>query len=320
MKRALVTGGAGFVGASLARRLLRDGHDVHLLVRPGSDLWRLAELRGDARLHEASLEDADGLRRAVRDARPDWIFHLAAHGAYAWQTDAERMIRTNVGGLVHLVDAAAERGFQALVNAGSSSEYGFRASPPREDEPLAPNSLYAVTKAAATHLCRFTALARGLRMPTLRLYSVYGPWEEPGRLMPALVLHGLERKLPPLASPTTAHDFVEVEDVVDAFVRAASEPGDGPDAIYNVGTGVQTSLERLVGIARAVLGIPEQPAWGSMPARPWDTASWVADPGRIGTALGWKATRSVEEGIAGLASWLAAHPEHHERYRRGASR
>jgi len=104
VKRALVTGAAGFVGASLARRLVRDGHEVHLLVRPGADVWRLSGLGDAARLHEASLEDADALRRAMRAGRPEWIFHLGAYGAYSWQDDAGRMIRTNVDGFLNLVE------------------------------------------------------------------------------------------------------------------------------------------------------------------------------------------------------------------------
>ena len=83
MKRVLMTGGAGFVGANLARRLLHDGHELHLLIRPAHTAWRIEPIRRDVHLHTVDLTDADGLARVVTDVRPEWVFHVAAHGAYS---------------------------------------------------------------------------------------------------------------------------------------------------------------------------------------------------------------------------------------------
>lgn len=168
-KRALVTGASGFVGAVLARRLLAGGHDVHLLVRPDSDsnTWRLQGL--DAPRHAIDLADDVRLTTLVRSVRPEWIFHLAAHGAYSSQKDSRRMVRVNVIGTMNLVEAALDVGFEALVNTGSSSEYGFTDHPPSEDERAEPNSAYALTKLSQTMFCRFTAKKHDVHMPTLRL-------------------------------------------------------------------------------------------------------------------------------------------------------
>src|ERR1019366_3585260 len=157
MKRVIVTGATGFVGANLARRLLRDGHEVHLLVRPNYQPWRIEEIRSDVRLHELHLHDAEGVARVVSQIRPDWVFHLAVHGAYSWQTDWEQMVRTNIQGTMSLVSACLKTGFEAFVNTGSSSEYGFMNHAPAESEPVEPNSHYAITKVAATLFCRHTA-------------------------------------------------------------------------------------------------------------------------------------------------------------------
>ena len=121
-RRVLVTGGTGFVGANLVRRLLADGHAVHCLVRPEHAGWRLADVKRDVELHRASLDDRRAVERAVRKAKPDWIFHLAAHGAYSWETDVDRIFATNVTGTVNLLRAGLATGFEAFVNAGSSSE------------------------------------------------------------------------------------------------------------------------------------------------------------------------------------------------------
>src|SRR5258708_34481651 len=240
-KRALVTGGTGFVGANLVRRLLAEGHEVGLLVRKGHDPWRLADASASVHWIEANLEERAALASVVADFRPQWIFHLAAHGAYSWQRDSASILRTNVLGTANLLDACLGTGFEAFVNAGSSSEYGFKDHPPREDEVLEPTSTYAVAKAAATLYCAQPAHAAGAPVSTLRLYSVYGPWEEPQRFIPQLVARGLEGLLPPLASPDTARDCVYVTGVCDAYVRlarSAIEPGSGS----NLRTGVPAPL------------------------------------------------------------------------------
>jgi nucleoside-diphosphate-sugar epimerase len=313
--RALVTGAAGFVGAVLARRLLADGHALTLLVAPDGDHWRLGELGDDADVMAVDLRDADAVERALRQAQPELVFHLAAHGAYSWQQSLPRMIATNVAGTANVVEAAVAAGARAIVNAGTSSEYGLKDHAPPESELPEPNSAYAVTKAAATLYGGWIARARDVALTTLRLYSAYGPWEEPRRLVPALVVHGLERRLPPLVDPATARDFVYVEDVAEAFVRAAQHARPGEGAVYNVGSGAQTTLRELVEAARAVFGIAEQPGWGSFPARRWDTDVWVADPSRIHAELGWHARTPVADGLDATARWLGATPELAARYR-----
>jgi UDP-glucose 4-epimerase len=313
--RALVSGAAGFIGAVLARRLLAAGHPVTLLTSPGGDDWRVEQLRADAELLAVDLRDAEAIAAAVRRARPDWVFHLAAHGAYSWQGSLARMIETNVAGAANLVEAALDGGAQAIVSAGTSSEYGLQDHAPSERELPEPNSAYAVTKAAATLYCGWIARSRGAAVTTLRLYSAYGPWEEPRRLVPTLVAHGLEGRLPPLVDPATARDFVYVEDVADAFLLAAERARPGEGAVYNVGSGVQTTLGELVEAARRVLAIAARPDWGSHPPRGWDTDVWVADPCRIAAELGWRARTPIEDGLAATAAWLTAHPQLGERYR-----
>ena len=175
-RRVLVTGAAGFVGANLARRLLADGHTVHVLLRPGSDPWRLEDIRQHLEAHEADLADEETIVSHCARLQPEWIFHLAAYGAYASQVDARRMVRTNVLGTSNLVNAALRVGFEAFVNTGSSSEYGLKDHGPSETEAIEPNSYYAVTKASATMQCQSIARRRRAPIRTLRLYSVYGPY------------------------------------------------------------------------------------------------------------------------------------------------
>ena len=302
--RVAITGGTGFIGANLARRALADGHEVHLLLREAHDPWRIEQLGRDVRRHTVDLSDAQAVANVLRAARAEWVFHLAAYGAYPSQTDPGQAVRTNVLGTIRLLEAAREAGAAAFVSAGSSSEYGFKDHAPSEEERPDPNSLYAVTKVAAAAYSAWVSRRDAARAVTLRLYSAYGPWEEPTRFVPQLVLAGLEGRLPALVDPRVARDFIHVDDVCEAFVRAATAPDLPPGAIYNIGTGSQTSIGDAVALARELMGVAAEPAWGSMPDRTWDTSVWVADPRRAARELGWTAKVPFRDGLARTIDWF----------------
>ena len=314
MKRVVVTGGTGFVGANLVRRLIADGHQTHLLVRPEFASWRIDSIRDRITTHEISLSDADAVTSALRAIEPAWIFHLAAYGAYSWQTDEAQMHETNVVGTQNLLRAALDAGVESFVNTGSSSEYGRQDHAPAETEPVSPDTPYAKTKSIATAMGLLVAEMHEMRVYSLRLYSAYGPFEDPRRFLPSLIVHGRRGRFPTLVSPQTARDFVHVDDVVDACLLAAQRGHGEPGAIYNVGTGVQTTMSEAVEVARRVLSIPDEPQWGSMPARVWDTDTWVADSRKIRTELGWEPRSTFEDGFRQMAAWLDEHPELKDRY------
>jgi nucleoside-diphosphate-sugar epimerase len=307
-KRVILTGGSGFIGANLARRLLEDGHELHLLVRPSEARWRLDSVVGDIHFHDLALQQQELVEEVVTGIDPHWIFHLAAHGSYSTQQDVQNIVTTNFNGTVNLVEACLKTGFEAFVNAGSSSEYGHKSHAPKESELPEPNSHYAASKAAATLYCQFTANSQKRRLTTLRLYSVYGPWEEPTRLMPTLMLYGLRGELPPLVSPTIARDFVYVDDVIEAFLMAAETTTDDYGCVFNIGTGIQTPLHELVESVRRQFEITSQAEWGSMPDRHWDTDVWVADPSSVKADLGWKPSHTIDEGLRQFLKWLQTDP------------
>ncbi len=304
-KRVVISGAGGFVGANLVRSALSRGGEVHALVRPGSSDWRLREVENIAHVHTIDLLHGDNLLSLMRDIRPHWVVHTASHGAYSWQEDADRILAVNVLGTSHLLTAALAAGVEVFVNTGSSSEYGLKDHPPAEDEPLSPNSVYAVGKASASLLCQHLAEREHAYIPTLRLYSVYGPWEEPRRFIPTLIRAARAGRLPDLADPRTARDFVFVGDVVEAYfsVLQGQPKGGVHGPVYNVGSGRQRTLAEVVAEAREVFGISEEPRWQSLPSRPWDTLTWVANPERIGREHGWRAKVGFREGLLATALW-----------------
>ena len=150
---------------------------------------------------------------------------------------------------------------------------------------------------------------------TLRLYSIYGPWEVPGRLIPALVREATRDRPPSLVGPDTARDFVYVNDCCEARPRGAQRCAAGsPGATLNIGSGRQTRLQELVELARETLGVTAIPEWSTMEQREWDTKVWASDPRAAFEQLGWTASTDLGDGLARTAAWLQARPTLWERY------
>ena len=202
-------------------------------------------------------------------------------------------------------------GVDAFVHAGSSSEYGFKDHPPGEKEWLEPNSYYAVGKAAATLLCRYVGEARRLRTATLRLYSVYGPWEDPGRLVPrfcALCWMGgcprwSIRALRATSSMSTMPSTPSCSRLKVPHPASTTSAADD-----------RRRLRQLVQMARRIFAVDVEPQWGTMERRSWDATVWVADPRRAQEELGWAASRTIDDGLRLTADWLQSRPEMRERY------
>jgi nucleoside-diphosphate-sugar epimerase len=307
-RRVFVTGGTGFIGANLVRRLHALGAVPHLLVRENSDWSRLLDLRSVIQSYTGNVCDPRSLQQALREATPEYCFHMASYGSSSWQTD-EKIIRSvTCDGIDNLIRACLAVGCGTLVNAGSSSEYGLKDYPPREDEGLEPNSAYAAAKGEATACCQRAARNHGLHAPTARLYSVYGPWESTRRFVPAMLRAALNNTWPPLVNANVARDFVYVDDAIDLLLQMAERTDLPGDAIYNVGTGAQTTIGDAVSLTRDTLDVKEEPKWGTMPDREWDTTCWVSNPEKAKTTFGWQ-PRDFSTGIRQTIDWLRQHPD-----------
>jgi len=305
LENVLLTGASGFVGANLARDLLARGKNVHLLLRPQAKLWRIHDLLPHVRVYWVDMNDAEGIKAAVQAIRPHTIYHLAVYGAYPSQTNMRLSLETNLIGTMNLIEACTATDFAVFLNTGSSSEYGFQDHAPREDELPQPNSDYAFAKTAATLYCAYQSRRLGRPISTLRLYSVYGPYEEGTRLLPTLIKRGLNGDWPPMADPRIARDFIYIDDVCAAYraVESVKELG----AVFNVGTGIQTTLGQVAETARAVLGLTGEPPWGDYAPRAWDTSVWVADPARLRQACAWTPQFDFQTGFATMVAWFREH-------------
>lgn len=301
-ERVLITGASGFVGACLAHTLVAAGHDVHLLLRPESNTWRLRDLRGQYTHQPGDLRDLACVRAAVAASRPEVIYHLATHGAYPAQRDRTTILATNLLGTANLLDALHGWDYRALVNVGSSSEYGHKDGPMREGDRLEPRSDYGVTKAAATLLCQAEAY-QGRPVVTVRIFSAYGRWEDASRLVPYVMGCCFRGEAPNVTAGCQPRDFIYVEDVIRLLWTASEVPA-ARGQILNAGTGRQHTVRDMIETIVSVCGRGRVSAkFGAETARSDEPRTWVADIARTTNLTGWKPRYDLRGGIERMWSW-----------------
>jgi UDP-glucose 4-epimerase len=311
--KALVTGGAGFIGSTLVDRLLAEGHGVDVIddLSSGS-LANLADARAD-RSHTFSFHQIDIREGAVTDLiarrKPDVVFHLAAQADVRVSVarpafDAE----VNVVGSLHVLEGARQAGSRKVVFASSGGTiYGAPEPsdlPITEHQPQRPISPYGVAKkVVGDYLYAYREL-HSLEFTALALANVYGPRQDPhGEAGVVAIFAGRLLAGDPctiFGDGSQTRDFVFVDDVVDAFVRAADK---GTGLLANIGTGVETSVNHLYDTMARAAGV-DAPAVHA-PARPGELDRSALDPGKAGLYLGWKPWTTLDEGARAVLDWFS---------------
>jgi nucleoside-diphosphate-sugar epimerase len=299
--KVLVTGATGFVGACLARRMVEQGYEVHVFSREKSNRWRIADLADRLVDHFVDLTDADCVQTAIERVRPDGIFHLATYGGFADQQDTTAIVGANFLGTVNLLRACERVGFQFFINTGSSSEYGIKQEPMRETTIAEPIGDYGVSKLAATVFCQSEAVQKNLPIFTIRLFSPYGYWDDPKRLIPYVIQSFLKQEAPRLSTPHSVRDYIFIEDILRLYQHIAQAP-QLPTGIYNAGSGRQTSLGEVVDLIREIVGSTVAPAWGSVGVKRTEPAVWLADTDKT-RQIGWQAAIDLREGLRRTIEW-----------------
>jgi nucleoside-diphosphate-sugar epimerase len=293
--RLLVTGGSGFIGTPLCRRAVEQGASVHAVSRrprTSSDgvRWEAADLTEDA-----------AVQGLVRRLRPDVVLHLASEVSGARERDLVLpMLRANLLAAVNLMVACADAGCRRLVLAGSMEE------PERGDPEAVAQSPYAVSKWAVLAYARFFHALYGLPIVHLRVFMVYGPGQRDLRkLVPYTTVSLLRGRSPKLTSGTRAVDWIYVDDVVDAFLRAAVAPGiEG--ASLDIGSGELVTSRALVMRLRDLVGGDVEPTFGAIADRELERVR-VADPTSATEAMGWRPRTSLDEGLGRTVEFYRSH-------------
>ena len=308
--RALVTGGAGFIGSHIVDALLARGDEV--VVLDDLETGFRENVEAQARLLIGSVADEAAVRDAVRGC--DVVFHQAAHKAVMRSIESPLATDTvNVHGTLTVLQAAVDAGVGRVVHASSSSVYGGATRlPTPEDETMLPRSPYAVSKLAAEHYCRVFTELHGLETVALRYFNVYGPRQRPDATYAAVIplfvdalLAGRSPKV--YGDGLQSRDFTYVSDVVDANLAAAGAVGaTSSGRVYNIAGGASWTLLDILGTLGALLGVEPRPTF--MDSRPGDVRHSRADASRAASDLGFRCRVDLQEGLRRTVDWLRSIP------------
>lgn len=300
----LVSGGAGFIGTNLVRRLIKKGAQVHILQKSSSDLWRLREIKNNLIFHHEDLGNKKALLSLLQKICPEIIYHLAAYGNYPTQEDEKKMVVTNILGTFNLLLASKDIPYQCFVNTGSSSEYGFKSRPMREDNVCQPISFYGASKLAGTALCQVFAKNYQKPIVTFRPFSVYGPYEKKSRFIPTLILALIKGKEIKLTPGIARHDFVYVKDLIDAYLKVPTRINRVSGKIFNLGSGQEYTNDEVVEVLFEVTGKKVLVEKEALTPRKWDNPHWRADISQAKKLLHWQPQFSFKKGLFQTFQWF----------------
>jgi len=298
-KTALVTGGAGFIGSRLAASLIDGGWKVAVLDNLSSGSQDKLPQSVDFR--EGDVTSYEDVRGFIEDFRPEAVFHLAAlHYIPACNRDPELTFRTNVWGTYNILKACRKFKPNFFFFASTAAVYPIVEVPIPEITPPAPIDVYGITKTLAEDLCHLFHLETGKPVVIGRIFNVYGPGDPIPHVIPeiiAQVLNGQESIK--LGNLFPKRDFIHVEDVAEAISALANAINDD-FKIFNIGTGVTTSVAEIVSICEDILGRRLKIQQDTKKVRPVERPTLCADIHKISQRLGWVPKISIRKGLGEL--------------------
>lgn len=305
--RALVTGATGHLGAHVVRWLIRSGHRVAAMVRPGSDTWRIADVIDEIDVVYGDLAVPESIDDVVRSFTPGVIYHLGWYGVAGAERHDFRQIQHNLIGSARLLKAARETGCAAWIGVGSQAEFGSVSRVLSEGVPPFPTTLYGAAKLSVGALA-LAGSGDEMRCVWFRLLATYGPYDDARRLIPSVVLHLLAGRRPALTAGEQRWDYLYVEDAAEVICLAGLLPH--VKGVFVLGSGSAPTVREIVEQVRALID-PRLPlGWGEVPYPAGQPMLLQADISRLRRVLQWSPKVSLAEGVARTVNWYRDHDIH----------
>lgn len=315
-KSVLVTGAGGFIGSHLIDKLVELGANIRAFVRYNSrNDWGLLELIPEERLTKievitGDLKDIDAVRHAVEDM--DIIFHLGSLIAIPYSYIHPReTIETNVLGALNILTGARENGIEKFVHTSTSEVYGTaKYVPIDESHPLQGQSPYSASKIGADKIVESFYTSYNLPVAIIRPFNTFGPRQSARAVIPTIISEALTRKKIFLGSLHPTRDFTYIKDTIDGFIKVA-ESSKSVGEVINIGSNFEISIGALVGRIAYLMGEEIQVASDEMRVRPPKSEVerlWCNNT-KARELLGWKPTRSLDEGLKETIEWISEHLE-----------
>ena len=300
MSRILVTGAGGFVGAAVADLAARQQHQVTALVRNPSSP-RVLALTGRCSIAVADLENPAAVSAALEEARPDIIIHSAWEGV-GGPTRAGDIQLDNIRTTVGLLDAAIAAGASRFIGIGSQAEYGRHDRRIDESAATEPFLLYGAAKLSAYHLTHQRAADAGIGFAWLRLFSPYGPGDNPDWLIPSVAAQILSGRTPRTSPGTQKWDYLHIIDCAQGILAAALT--DSAQGVFNLSSGRARTVRSIVERIRdlACPGLPL--TFGEIPFGPNQIMHLEGDCSRLTAATGWSPRIAIEDGLVTVVNAL----------------
>lgn len=298
MNRILLTGAGGFVGARVARQLVEQGRDVALLLRRSSDTRRIEDLLGRCTIVRGDLADLAAVRVPIEMFRPDATIHIAWEGVKGADRDSQVHLR-NVSSSIELYQMTQSLGAGRFVGLGSQAEYGPLPGRISESAPARPTHCYGAAKLATALVLERSAAASGRGFAWLRLFSSYGPDDDPTWLLPYLTRTLLTGGKPKVTRAEQVWDYIHVDDVARGVIAAVDSQASG---IFNLGSGRALPLRQIIETLRDLIDPALPIGFGEIDYRADQVMHLEADIDALQAATGWAPQVSIEDGLTELVA------------------
>lgn len=290
----LVTGATGFVGSHLVRELLKTPEaTVIALIRKEASIWRLKEIQKKLILIEVDFLNYKELFSSIGQFSPKICFHLGWEGVLNnFRNDPIQ--KKNILILQNLLNLIKEIGIETFIGMGSQAEYGIKNHSIKEDEKLEPITLYGIEKVKAYELTKSYCEKHSIKYNWLRLFSCYGPMDNPIWLIPYVIRELLANKTPLLTEGFQQWDYLYIDDVVKAIMASISIKESG---VFNLGSGLSVSIREVVGVIYDIINPGVKPFFGTLSVRKDQQHYLQADITKLLAKNVWKPSISLIEGL-----------------------